>query len=178
MEKTNEQEIMVRNRKYLSWIVSDFMRRCRAENRSGVLSREDLMQEAAICFLLEVRRYGEEIARSHRRTLFHALYEAVRQAYPVSISYHSFSGARLQPLQVEPWEAMEAHITAPDTAGRIIDRLNVKTALEALEAPEKKIIACLMRGMNQREIARLFGWTDCQVCRRIKRIRRQLDRKN
>ena len=172
MKNGNEQEIIDRNRKYLAYLVSDFMRRCTSDHRGGMIGREDLTQEITLCFLLEVRQYGEDEARKHRRTLFHAMYEAARRAYPVTVSYHAFG--RLT-MKIEPWEDMAERIITPD---RVTDHIDARAALEELTAEEKQIVSLRLQGWTQREIARAFGWTDCAVSRRMARIRRQMERIN
>lgn len=65
-----------------------------------------------------MEQYGEETARAHRRTLFRAMYDEVRRAYPVHMPHRAFSQGTRQPLQVEPWEAMgnrKNQITIPMT---------------------------------------------------------------
>ena len=126
----NAQEIIERNTEYLRITVSLFMRKCRQEHRNGMLNREDLFQEAAICFLGEVERYGEETAKTHGRTLHHTLWEAVREAYPLKISYDSFSKAKRQPLKVEPLHGLEHMLAKADPTEKIDTRLDFAAKLE------------------------------------------------
>ena len=62
MDNTQAQEILERNETFLKITVSKFMRRCSQKNRTGVISREDLLQEVTLCFLSEVEKHGEETA--------------------------------------------------------------------------------------------------------------------
>ena len=86
MDSEQAREIMERNEGFLKGAVYQFIRKCSERNRTGVVSREDLMQEVSFCFLAEVERYGEEAARAHRLTLLHAMVQAVVAAYPLSVS--------------------------------------------------------------------------------------------
>ena len=171
----NAQEIIERNTEYLRITVSLFMRKCRQEHRNGMLNREDLFQEAAICFLGEVERYGEETAKTHGRTLHHTLWEAVREAYPLKISYDSFSKAKRQPLKVEPLHGLEHMLAKADPTEKIDTRLDFAAKLEELSEDDRQIIRWRLEGFTQAQIGKRLGVTPTQMCRRLKRIRRQLE---
>ena len=171
----NAEKIIERNEEYLEIVVSCFMRKCRTAYRGGMVSREDLRQEVTLCFLAEAEQYGEETARAHRLTLFRAMYDEVRRAYPVHIPHRAFRQGTRQPLQVEPWEAMGNRIRQTDPTEKAVDRIDLQRVLEVLDETDRHIIKRRMDGDSQRDIARGMGLNDVQMCRRIKRIRRQLE---
>lgn len=173
----NAQEVLERNENFLKITVSNFMRKCSQRNRNGVLSREDLMQEVTLCFLSEVERYGEETARTHSRTLFNAMYMAVIRAYPLSVPKRSsgFKQITASHLWIDRWENMGERIAVDDTSNMVIDRISVHERLEVLSSSDQQIINWRLDGLSQREIARRIGLSDVQMCRTMKRIRRQLE---
>lgn len=168
---TNEAEIIERNTPMLKMIVSVFMRKVSDSNRGGMISREDLLQEITLCFLLEVRRYGEDEAVKHKRTLYHALYVAVIEALPVKTAYAAYGKARRQAIIVEEWNEQQ-HSKAEATA---FDYMAVCEVLEGLEEQEWQIIRLKLEGLTQREIGLKMGLSDAAICRRMKRIRRQFE---
>ena len=176
MDSEQAREIMERNEAFLKATVYQFMRKCSERNRTGVVSREDLMQEVSFCFLAEVERYGEEAARAHKLTLFHAMYQAVMGAYPLSVPRRSgtFKTITDKHLWVEPWEAMADKIKTSDTTNRILDRLELRGWLNALSDTDKQIIRWRLEGVSQREIGQRLGLTSVQTCRRMKRIKAKL----
>ena len=168
----NESEIITRNKPMLGRIVNSFMRKVSSSHRGGMIDREDLMQEVTICFLLEVRQYGEEEAARHKRTLYHALYVAVIGALPVKTPYYAYAPKRRQSLIIEQWD--EEHTTAQ----RVDDAFSqaaVIEALEGLEEEERLIIHLKLEGLTQREIGHRLSMSAATICRRMKRIRRQFE---
>ena len=162
MNNTQAQEILERNEEFLRITVSRFMSKCRQSNRTGVISREDLMQEVTVCFLSEVEQYGEETARTHRLSLFHSMYQAVMTAYPLSIPKRSsgFKKITEKHFSFIQWECLEYKISANDFAARTIDRISIKERLESLSENDKQIIRWRLDGLSQREIAKRKGVTD------------------
>ena len=132
------------------------------------------MQEATLCFLAEVERYGEETARTHGRTIWHSLWDAVRRAYPLHIAYNAFHAGKRQPLRVDQLEAMSNRIAKADPTERTAERIDLRRVLEEMNEADRKIIRRRLEGDTQREIGRSIGLNDMQMCRMMKRIRRQL----
>lgn len=177
MDNNTAQETIERNETFLKITVSKFMRRCGQENRSGIVSREDLLQELILCFLSEVERYGEETARTHRLSLFHSMYQAIMTAYPLSVPKRSggFKKITENPMQIESWEDMQSIIKQADPTDDIINQIDTAAMLEELLPTDKQMIQWRMEGMTQREIGKRIGLSDKQMCMEMKRIRRQLE---
>ena len=137
------------------------------------------MQEVTICFLAEVEKYGEETARTHRLSLFHSMYQAVMTAYPLSVPKRSsgFKKITEKHFSFIQWECLEYKISANDFAARTIDRISIQERLESLSENDKQIIRWRLDGLSQREIAKRKGLTDVQMCREMKRIRRQFEQR-
>ncbi len=173
----NAQEVLERNETFLKITVSNFMRKCSEKNRSGVLSREDLMQEVTLCFLSEVERYGEETARTHGRTLFNSMYMAVINAYPLSVPKRTtgFKQITASHLWIDRWENMGERIAVEDTSSMVIDRISVHERLNKLNESDRQIIDWRLEGLSQREIGKRMSLTDVQMFREMKRIRRQFE---
>lgn len=169
-EETIEAEIITRNEPMLKQIVAVFMRKVRASSRGGMIDREDMLQEVKLCFMLEVRRYGEDIAITHKRTLYHALYQAAIAAQPVKISYHAYARIRRQEIIVEEWDEQCQAAQRTEEAFSIAA---FRETMERLEAQEREIISLRLEGLKQREIGQRIGLSDVQVSRMMKRIRRQ-----
>ena len=128
MNNSQAQEVLERNEEFLRITVSRFMRKCRQSNRNGVLSREDLMQEVTICFLSEVEKYGEEIARTHRLSLLHSMCQAVMTAYPLSVpkrvsGFKKITEKRFSFIQ---WECLEYKTNANDFVTQTIDHISIQ----------------------------------------------------
>lgn len=178
MTPQQQQEIIERNETFLKITVSKFMRRCSQKNRTGVVSREDLMQEVTLCFLAEAARYGEETARTHGRTLFQSMYKAVMTAYPLSVPKRTngFKQITEKHLKLDRWEDMGERIRIEDPSSRIIDRIAIQERLEELNEGDKQIIRWRLEGLSQREIGKRMGLSDVQMCREMKRIRAEITR--
>ena len=179
MNNTQAQEILERNEEFLRITVSRFMRRCSQSLSNGVLSRENLMQEVTICFLAEVEKYGEETARTHRLSLFHSMYQAVMTAYPLSVPKRSsgFKKITEKHLIIHEWESIAYKVRTDDFTAKTINRISIQERLEALSDSDKQIIRWRLDGLSQREIAKRKGLTDVQMCREMKRIRRQFEQR-
>ena len=176
---TNEitmTEIVTRNESMLRGIVAAFMRKVSNNSRGGMIDREDMMQEALYAFIVEVRQYGETVAVTHRRSIWHALYEAARRALPVKVSYGAYRKDRRQAMFIEEWDSdNEEH----QQAGRIdaaFGAMTVRMALEVMNEQEREIVRLRLKGLSQREIGLRIGLNDVQMCRAMKQIRRQFKR--
>lgn len=178
MNAQQQKETIERNETFLKITVSKFMSRCSQKNRTGVLSREDLMQEVTLCFLAEAERYGEETARTHGRTLFQSMYRAVMGAYPLSVPKRTSGFKKLTktPLWLDCWEDMGERIRTGDPSTRIIDRISLYERLEELSEGDKQIVRWRLEGLSQREIGKRMGLSDVQMFREMKRIKAEITR--
>ena len=174
-EEITMTEIITRNEGLLRGVVVSFMRKVCPGSRGGMIDHDDMMQEVRLCFIQEVERYGEAVAVTHRRTLFHACYDAVRLALPVKVAYAAYRKDRRQAYVIEEWDgAREDH----QQAGRIdaaFGCLAVREALEAMNEQEREIIRLKLEGLTQHEIGLKMGLSDVQMCRAMKRIRRHFE---
>ena len=178
MNAQQQQETIERNAAFLKITVSKFMRKCSQKNRTGVISREDLIQEVTLCFLSEVERYGEEIAKTHGRTLFNSMYKAVMGAYPLSVPKRTngFKKITEKHLKLDRWEDMGERIRIEDPSSRIIDRMAFQERLEELNEGDRQIIRWRLDGLSQREIGKRMGLSDVQMHREMKRIKAEITR--
>ena len=176
MNAQQQQEMLERNKSFLKMTVTRFMARCSQKNRNGIVSREDLMQEVTLCFLNEAEKYGEAIARTHGRTLLHAMYTAVMGAYPLSVPKRtaSFKQIKSKGIWFDRWEDMAERIRVEDTSRKAIDRISIQERLEGLSEDDRQIIHWRLEGLTQREIGKRIGLSDKQMCERMKRIRREI----
>ena len=116
MDSIQAQEIIERNEAFIKGTVSKFMRRCKQGNQNGVINREDITQELTLCFLAEVEKHGEEVARMQEFTFLHAMYSTVIQAYPLSVpkrtsGFKKITGNR---FTFHQWESMANKISGKD----------------------------------------------------------------
>lgn len=176
MNNTQAQEVLERNEEFLKITVSKFMRKCARNNKTGVISQEDLLQEVTICFLAEVEKYGEETARTHRLSLFHSMYQAVMTAYPLFVPKRSSGFKKITEKQFSfiQWECLKHQTSVNDFATRTIDRISIQERLESLSDNDKQIIRWRLEGLSQREIAKRMGLTAVQMCREMKRIKAEI----
>lgn len=183
-EHEHGQELLTRNKGYLLYLVHDFMRRGRGYT-SGVIDAEDLLQEVTLCFLSEVKRYGEEEARRHKRTYFHSMYMAAIKAYPLSVPKRSQGFKELKKnlaLHFEPWEEVAEYRLREEyyIPEKIVSEREVLLTIEregGLNREERYIIELKAQGMNQKEIARILHTSNATVTRRVKEIKRKLKEK-
>ena len=172
MNTTTETEIITRNEAMLKQIVSRFMGQGNASMHSGMIDRNDMMQEVTLSFLQEVRRYGEAEAVKHQRTLYHSLYMAVIAALPVKTPYYAYSREKRQNvITVDIDEEYSIADLESDTYGEIA----VMDMIGGLAEQEQEIVRLRMEGFTQKEIGRRIGLSGVQICRAMKRIRRQLE---
>lgn len=179
------QELLTRNKKLLAYLVHDFMQRGGKGCQSGVIDRDDLLQEVALSFLEEVKRYGEEEARKHKRTYFHSMYMAAIKAYPLSMPKRSQGFKELKKnlaLHFEPWEEVSEYRLREEYCipERMVSEREVLLTIEregGLNQEERYIIELKAQGMNQKEIARILHTSNATVTRRVKEIKRKLKEK-
>lgn len=178
MESAIAQEVLKRNEEFLKITVSKFMSRCKQDNTNGVISREDIMQELTLCFLSEVEKHGEKVARMQKYTFLHAMYSTVIQAYPLTVPKRT-SGFKkiIANITLDSWEDVQDRITVDDFTAETIESLSIRERLESMSENDRQIIRWRLEGLTQREIARRKDLTDVQMCREMKRIRRQFEQK-
>lgn len=184
-EHEHGQELLIRNKGYLLYLVHDFMRRGRGY-QSGVIDAEDLLQEVTLCFLSEVERYGEEEARKHRRTLFNSMYMAAIKAYPLTMPKRTSGYKQLRDsmgLTFQPWEQLSEYSIREEESltDEVMTEREILSSIEkdgGLDEEERYIIELKYQGMNQREIARILNTYDVAITRKIQAIRKKLKDKN
>ncbi len=178
MDSLQAQEIIERNEAFIKGTVSKFMRRCRQGNSNGVINRDDITQELILCFLAEVEKHGEEVARMQKYTFLHAMYSTVIQAYPLSVPNRTSGFKRITEKRFTfcQWESIANRISGKDVTAKTIERLSIHERLESLSENDRQIIRWRLDGLTQREIARRKGLTDVQMCREMKRIKAELMR--
>ncbi len=184
-ENEHGQELLTRNKAFLLYLVHDFMRRG-AGYSCSVIDADDLLQEVTLCFLSEVKRYGEEEARRHKRTLFNSMYTAAIRAYPLSMPQNTSRfkklrdrmGATFQPWETIPEYSRWREYNLPD---EIMTEREILSAIEndgELNEQERYILELKYKGMNQTEIARILNTYDVAITRKIQAIKKKLKDKN
>lgn len=184
-EHEHGQELLTRNKAYLLYLVRDFMGRGRGYT-SGVIDAEDLLQEVTLCFLSEVKRYGEEEARRHKRTLFQSMYKAAIRAYPLTMPQNTGRYKRLRDgmgLTFQPWEQLSEYSIREEErlTDEVMTEREILSSIEkdgGLDEEERYIIELKYQGMNQREIARILNTYDVAITRKMQTIRKKLKDKN
>lgn len=184
-EHDHGQELLTRNKAYLLYLVRDFMGKGRGYT-SGVIDADDLLQEVTLCFLSEVKRYGEEEARRHKRTLFHSMYMAAIRAYPLSMPKRTSSYKQLRErmgLTFQPWEQLSEYSIMEEYSltDTVMTEREILSSIEKdgeLNEQERYILELKYQGMNQTEIARILNTTSATITRKIQGIKRKLKEKN
>lgn len=179
------QELLTRNKGYLLYLVRDFMGKGRGYT-SGVIDADDLLQEVTLCFLSEVKRYGEEEARRHKRTLFHSMYMAAIRAYPLSMPKRTSGYKQLRErmgLTFQPWEQLSEYSIREEYSltDEVMTEREILSSIEkdgGLDEEERYIVELKYQGMNQREIARILNTYDVAITRKIQTIRKKLKERN
>lgn len=166
-----EQEIIRRNSNYINATVATFMHKLNPYNRNGVLDADDLRQEVTIAFIGIIRTQGEEALTRNRLTYLHVMWDAVRKAYPLSMSYHAFSTQSREaiyfPTVDECFEEKElVQEEEDDTLTRIM--------IDQLPEPQRTIVQMKLDGMSQRDIAHALGVSDATMCRMLQRLKKSI----
>lgn len=174
MNSTTAQETIQNNLPFIRYTVNQFMMRCNQSRKGGIVSREDLIQEVALSFLAEVEKHGEEEARRQKCTYLHIMYDTVRKAYPVSISYSGYGKTKRQRVQIIPLHEVRDRLKRKEPSSGIIERLRLREVLEELSQTDKQFIYWLAEGIPQREIAERLGVTDAAISQRKARIRTRI----
>lgn len=178
-EHEHGQELLTRNKAYLLYLVRDFMGRGRGYS-CGVIDADDLLQEVTLCFLSEVKRYGETEARKHKRTLFHSMYMAAIRAYPLTMPQNTSRYKKIRDsmgLTFQPWEQLSEYSMTDE----VMTEREILSSIEkdgGLDEEERYILELKYQGMNQREIARILNTYDVAITRKIQAIRKKLKDKN
>ena len=174
MDSTTAQETIQNNLPFIRYTVNQFMMRCNQSRKGGIVSREDLIQEVALSFLAEVEKHGEEEARRQKYTYLHVMYDTVRKAYPVSISYSGYGKTKCQRVQTIPLHEVRDRLKRKEPSSGIIERLRLREVLEELSQTDNQFIYWLAEGIPQREIAQRMGVTDAAISQRKTRIRARI----
>lgn len=167
----NEQRTLAEYDNMLWGFVHQFLRRC----KSPSVYAEDLIQEARMAFLSFIRTHKAEELYQCRLTILHALCDAVKRCYPISMprgvfldrgkrnSYH-FSDIDELPEVMDGGNSYES-IELMNQIREISDTLSDKT---------HELVRLKLQGYSNREAARQLGISDAAVSRRLKQIRQRL----
>lgn len=133
---------------------------------------DDLMQEASLWFITTMQTQGLEAARRHRLSLHHALYEAVRLAYPLHIPYHAF--AKQEKREFIPLESIESNVPAVEDGQHMTSNLYARMLYAMLTPDEKDIVDRKLQGMTLHEIAQELGMQTHAVYYIVRKMRTRL----
>ena len=161
----NESTLLTKYAPLLNHTVATFMHKLNPSNRNGVLDADDLRQEVTIAFINISRTHGEEALARNRLTYLHVMWDAVRRAYPLAMSYQAFGKQNRKPMTVEGCFEDEALVQdiEDDTLTRIM--------IDQLPEPQRTIVRMKLDGMSQREIALALGVSDATMSRMFQRLK-------
>lgn len=167
----NEEQLLLAYEPKLNCIVKSFMKRA----TTGRTSREDdLMQEARLAFLQHVRTHEPDEYDRCYLTILHALCEAVRRDYPLSISRRDFFNQEKPSIHLCGMEKAEDI----ETLEGLIEAAELRCSLEAVlsnSTEQVKVLVYLKEiGYTNKQAGVLLGMSDCQVTRALKKIRFEL----
>ncbi len=163
----HEEAIIQQYEPMLKSIVIDFSQR----KAGKAAAFQDLMQEARIAFLCHIRTHREQDFSKVYYTIWHALYEAARREYPLSISYKAFSKQRRTPIALIPLDDEAMQLTCEDELQWL------DSFIRSFTAEEQELILCKLDGMKNSEIASRAGVSNATVTRRLQRLRGIWDEK-
>ena len=171
MSTTLEQTLICKYTPLINHTVSTFMHKLNPHNRNGVLDADDLRQEVTIAFINIIRTHGEEALARNRLTYLHVMWDAVRRAYPLAMSYQAFGKQNRNHMYtptVEGCFADEALVqdNEDDTLTRIM--------IDQLPEPQRTIIQMKLNGVSQREIALALGVSDATMSRMFQRLKNSI----
>lgn len=167
----NEEQLLLTYEPKLNCIVKSFMKRA----TTGRTSREDdPMQEARLAFLQHVRTHEpDEYGRCYL-TILHAICEAARRDYPLSVSRYDFLNHAKPPVYLCGMEKAED----VETLEGLIEAAELRCSLEAVlsNCTEKVKALVYLKGIGytNKQAGILLGMSDCQVTRALKKIRLEL----
>lgn len=166
-----EQDIIRRNSNYINATVTTFMNKLNPHNRNGVLDAEDLRQEVTIAFIGIIRTQGEEALTRNRLTYLHVMWDAVRKAYPLSMSYHAFGTQSREAIYFSTVDqCFEDEALVQDIEDDTLTRIMI----DQLPEPQRTVTRMKLDGMSQREIAHALGVSDATMSRMFQRLKESI----
>ena len=173
MSTHHELEIMTHYEPMLWRIVHNFMSRCSMHT----MQAEDLIQEARIAFLMHIRTHRPEDYGRCRLTIWHALCDAVRAQYPVSMPHGVFTNKEKRgTVRLVDVEYMAQALASDEEQYEAVElAAQIMHEVETFPEEATKLVHLKMKGYTNREAAQRLGMTDYQVSRTLKRIRRLLE---
>ncbi|MDD6051331.1 MAG: sigma-70 family RNA polymerase sigma factor [Clostridiales bacterium] len=164
----NESILLTKYAPLLNHTVTAFMNKLNPHNRNGVLDADDLRQEVTIAFIGIIRTQGEEALTRNRLTYLHVMWDAVRRAYPLAMSYQAFGKQNRKPMTVEGLEGCsEEEALVQDIESDTITQIMI----DQLPEPQRTIVRMKLDVMSQREIAHALGVSDATMTRMFQRLK-------
>lgn len=164
----NEEQIVKRYEPMLNKLVWRFMVRCPA----GRAIRKDLLQEARMAFLEHVRTHGEDEYMRCYRTIFNALYEAVRREYIVHVPHGVFKRETEKGKEVMPFSEIVQGLALEEGYEQV--EIITDIMQTARDEQERRLVRLKLVGLNNRDAGRVLGMNDVQVTRNLQRMRARL----
>ena len=168
MSTTLEQTLICKYAPLINHTVATFMQKLNPSNRNGVLDADDLRQEVTIAFINIIRTHGEEALARNRLTYLHVMWDAVRRAYPLAMSYQAFGKHNRKPMTVEG--CVEEETLVQDIEADTLTRIMI----DQLPEPQRNIVRMKLDGMSQREIAHALGVSDATMTRMFQRLKNNI----
>lgn len=167
----NEANILSKYTPLLNATVTTFMHKLNPHNRNGMIDAEDLRQEVTIAFIGIIRTQGEEAITRNRLTYLHTMWDAVRRAYPLTMSYQAFGKQNRKPIHTPSvGGCFEDEALVQDTEADTLTRIMI----DQLPEPQRTIVQMKMNGMSQREIALALGVSDATMSRMFQRLKESI----
>ncbi len=168
MSTTLEQTLICKYTPLINHTVSTFMHKLNPHNRNGVLDADDLRQEVTIAFINIIRTQGEEALTRNRLTYLHVMWDAVRRAYPLAMSYQAFGKQNRKQMYTPTVEGcFEDEAFVQDIEADTLTRIMI----DQLPEPQRTIVQMKLNGMSQREIALALGVSDATMTRMFQRLK-------
>ena len=167
----NESILINKYAPLLTATVTTFMNKLNPHNRNGVLDAEDLRQEVTIAFIDIIRTQGEEALTHNRLTFIHVMWDAVRRAYPLSMSYQAFGKQSRDAIYFPTVdECFEDEALVQWEEANTLTRIMI----DQLPEPQRAIARMKLDGMSQREIAHALGVSDATMSRMFQRLKNSI----
>ena len=162
-----EIEILIQHEPLLNAIVNRFIRRC----SMPTTSREDLMQEARLAFLLHIRTHRPEEYGRCWLTIWHALCDAVRRDYFVSMPRAVFFNKDQRQHHAAYRDTLPMVLKNGANPYELSDLLAAVMAEAEKHQPEAvRLVELKREGYSNREAACMLGKSDTWASRTLKRM--------
>lgn len=135
-----------------------------------VLGRDDLIQEAALCFIKTAREKGIDLAYRNYLELRHVMHDAVRRAYPLSIAHSAYKHRE----KVEFISIDLCEIPTQRLEDVVEDKLAAENLYASLNEEEKKIVDMRLQGMTIAQMAKEMKVPTYNISYIIKKMRDRL----